>query len=51
VNAISMIMLLRAREVHIISHSWSPEQGHNLKHVAIEEEGARAILAWWKESL
>ena len=36
-------------EIHIFSHFHSPVSGHCLEHVTIEEEGTRAILAWWQE--
>ena len=38
-----------ANEIHIFSHMHSPTGGHNLEHVTVEEEGTRAILAWWQE--
>jgi hypothetical protein len=37
-------------EIHMFSHMHSPYRGHHSAHVAIEEEGARAILAWWHDS-
>jgi hypothetical protein len=39
-----------ANEIHIFSHMHSPKGGHNLEHVTVEEEGTRAILAWWQRS-
>jgi hypothetical protein len=37
------------KEIHIISHVYSPGAGHCPEHATIEEEGTRAILAWWNE--
>jgi hypothetical protein len=37
------------QEIHIYSHMHSPTRGHNMEHAAIEEEGTRAILAWWQK--
>src|SRR4051812_6666404 len=40
---------LWAKEIHIFSHVLQSSGGHSNEHAALEEEGMRAILAWWKE--
>lgn len=37
-------------EIHIFSHMYHPgPRGHSPSHAAFEEDGAQAILSWWKE--
>ena len=35
-------------EVHILSHVACKGEGHTVRHLAIEEEGTRLILEWWR---
>jgi hypothetical protein len=37
-------------EIHIFSHMFhTGPQGHGPSHLAVEEEGAQAILVWWND--
>jgi hypothetical protein len=35
-------------EIHIFSHMHNSTGSHSPEHAVIEEEGTRAILAWWR---
>jgi hypothetical protein len=38
-----------ATEIHIFAHMYNPGSSHSPEHATIEEEGMRAIVAWWNE--